>query len=261
MKRIYESNGEAYKSKASKGGFLIKDEQNLLSKFLVNTCSKYGILPLRIEMQEGIMTKETISDYHNFFKAMLSKPVNVLDKLFEKSIELDTVHFTPLTGALFIEWAYDNKIKVDDLDADLTSSDLAEEYNKYRNRTLYPLVIERLLKIFCLFYNKQCSKEELDFVSAVQSELHYNNKSATFTVSEDTLSKLKDLINKVYESEQEANQLPDCNVFTKLLEEINLAIDKISFGFTVVDEDGFAAVLSSKDFSDEFVDKYIEVIY
>ena len=65
----------------------------------------------------------------------------------------------------------------------------------------------------------------------------------------------------MYESEQEANQLPDCNIFTKLLEEINLAIDKISFGFEVVDEDGFAAVLSSKDFSDEFVDKYIEVIY
>lgn len=261
MRKIYESNGEAYKSKASKGGFLIKDEQNLLSKFLVNTCSKYGILPLRIEMQEGIMTKETISDYHNFFKAMLSKPVNVLDKLFEKSLELDVVHLTPLTGALFVEWAYDNKIKVEDLDADLTSSDLAEEYNKYRNRTLYPLVIERLLKIFCLFYNKQCSKEDLDFVSAVQSELHYNNKSDTFTVSEDTLNKLKNLINKVYESEQETNQLPDCNVFTKLLEEINLAIDKISFGFEVVDEDGFAAVLSSKDFSDEFVDKYIEVIY
>ena len=69
MRKIYESNGEAYKSKASKGGFLIKDE-NLLSKFLISTCSKYGILPIRIEMQEGIMTKETISNYHNFFKSM-----------------------------------------------------------------------------------------------------------------------------------------------------------------------------------------------
>lgn len=98
MRKIYESNGEAYKSKASKGGFLIKDEQNLLSKFLVNTCSKYGILPLRIEMQEGIMTKETISGYHDFFKSMLSKPINVLDKLFEKSLELDVVHLTPLTS-------------------------------------------------------------------------------------------------------------------------------------------------------------------
>ena len=54
------------------------------------------------------------------------------------------------------------------------------------------------------------------------------------------------------------------NVFSvdwQKFDKINLAIDKISFGFEVVDEDGFAAVLSSKDFSDEFVDKYIEVIY
>ncbi len=224
MLHILTAQEAFQKNKHSQNGSILMEPSIFASNFLIRSFDKFGIMDVDAELLYLIDTQQNIhnhslSNQEQHFVRMVSRPIyGNTDRIFEKSLEElnngNEVFSTPGAASLFLKWLKEEEIEFSfDINSSFTLENLAEEYSAIQNRDFYPVVLERLLKLWFIFYGKYISKEETKEIGIFQSEILKGN------YSEEKVDKVYELVDKIKKQELEKAALPSNNIFNKIIEE------------------------------------------
>lgn len=270
MGKIYftEEDKNAFFLKKKNGGVLVSDPNQFVNNFFVHALNKYGIIPFN----EGILKMmEQQKNIHQHKLAEMAKPAMVkavsrhrrnnltnLQSALEAIEAGEDVICTPTGGVLFLEFLASKNLKVEDLgvevDSELLLDEMIDIYNEIKNPDFYPEALERLLKLFSIFYNKKLEKNELNIIGKLQIELLHIKDEINLTSD---LNLVKSIIQKIKEKEEIVNNV---NIFDKILEEIELLEDIMSSEHKISVE-SFVKIKKEVNHEDAFIEMYSNVIY
>ena len=270
---IAENAQEAFARKSkNKDAVLVGDPTTFVSNFLLGNLNKFGIIPFHQEIINLMEFQKNIHVHkiHELIKAPLLRAItrhrknNVENILNDALVALKNgqdVITTPEGGVLLLECMNDKGHSADSLSINIETnvmvSELMEIYNNMKNPSFYPIALERLLKLFSLFYNKNLETDEKKLIGKLQVEL-LNLKEQPISVS------LED-IKKILSSQKEiASNIQNVNIFDKIEEEIEILESMLEEDFTsviVTNNDEFLEMKTQKDSSDEFFNMYEKILY
>lgn len=274
MSKIYisENAQEAFAKKTkNKDAVLLGDPVTFVSNFLLGNLNKFGIIPFHQEIINLMEYQKNIHVHkiHELIKTPLLRAItrhrknNVEGILNDALIALQNggdVITTPEGGVLLMEYLSDRGHSAEslsiDIETNLLVSEMMEMYNNIKHPSFYPIALERLLKLFSLFFNKNLKSEEKKLIGKFQIEL-LNLKEEPITVS------LGD-IKKIVASQKEiATNVQNVNIFDKIEEEIEIleSILKEETTSVIVTDDEFIEMKIEKELSDEFFSIYEKILY
>lgn len=279
MLKIYSTDKETFQAKSASndaGAVLIADPSQFISNFFLSSLDKFSIIPVPQEAKK-IISDKNIHKYkvEEFFKPALINSItrqryNNLERIFEKGLlaleNCQNVYATPNGAVLFIEWLYNKKIKVEKCENDLLIDEMIETYNKIKNESFYPIALERLLKLFMLFYNKQLNKDSVFKISNFQKKLidieNSEKEIGIELLNNDLLietQEIKEII--ITLQEKDTNEIPSINIYNKCIEELISLENKITSDTKKIFKENFVKINSNNNFEDKFLEMYQEVLY
>lgn len=288
------SNSDTFESMRRAGnGRLVSDPAEYIAKFFMHSMHKYSVI-------RNVANKDRLMDYdhkkeiykerfkedfredfnedlkESMIKTITKPRLNNVNRLFEAAVKDlkkgNNVYATPKGGVLFINWAIENNINIEELNVDtlLSLDELADINNEIKNEAFYPIALERLFKLFMLFYSKHLEKEEIRKVGGFQNQLSYIERQtdpkgieyAFKCIETKKIDFLLNLLNRTEEkvSNQSDFQLPSVNLFNKINEELNLLDNKLHSENNRFSCENSIKITSVDDLSDNFIDKYIRAV-
>jgi len=256
---IYDTTEEVLLNWTSGDGLLLMPNKSV-SQFIVKNLDKYGILIAKEEVIKLINSKKkniSISQIEEFFSNkeyldIYSKPNRgQTQQLFSKTVENINegrdIYCSIDAFVLFIEWAKENYPEFDqEIYYEGEPENIIQTYGYTKVKSITLNNLDRLLKLFCLFYGKEITKKNIFLISDFQKKLISLNFSFY-----DKLEEVKEIIENKHQENMES--LPTNNIFNKILEMLeNLELIQNNFS---INEDLKLKVLIP---SDNLIEKYNE---
>ncbi len=230
-------------SRLGKGSKLI-EPSSFVNNFISKNLAKFGVFPtpasLLSLLEEDFYRNISMSniDSESPLLSILARPnYGNLEGLLENAKKRleggEDISATPKATALFLEWflakGEDSEIS---FNIEIEMDELAEAFAEAKNRSFVPYNLERLLKLFAIFYGKEVPKQ-IKFLSAIQLNMLDANKKDDLTFFDK--SNFVDLI-EVVESVKEkyVGKFSSNNLFNKVLEELNTAYQLQKEGYEEV---------------------------
>lgn len=257
------------------GGILISNPANLVADFLAKQLFEDKQLVYsdkRIDKNQPI--RELKADFKPAILKMISKPIlnntnSFLEKVFN---EEEQFICTPEGGVLLIEYASKNGLELIDMEIEAELTHLCDIYSELKNPIFYPIAMERLFKLFCIFYNKKLTTDENSNIALFQKVLtildKQNNlehlKTELISQKQDILTLIEKMQTVVARIEALAPLQTTCNIFNKIQEELNSFHQKLDFVEEIElkkeTEDDFLEIHLKRDLSDEFINMYTSIL-
>ena len=203
-----------------------------INNFLVKSLNKFGIVPSPKEILEMLEDNphRNISMSHlgtnSPIKNIFSRPIldntnGLFESVLKRNLEGEDFSATPIATSLFLEWLLKRgEVEEVSFNIEIELDELANAFANAKNREFSPLRLERLLKLFAIFYGKEF-QNQIKFLSAIQLNMIDADKGdLTFFDKSNfkDLEKLVKSIKKKYENKFSSN-----NIFNKILEELKTA--------------------------------------
>lgn len=235
MLTCVESPYRVFKNKMPEDGIIIEPSR-FINNFIFKSINKFGVLkaPDNILSMINLFPERSLSvdllkDYESPLKGVFVRPnYDNMNELFmnaKKKLETSNEVFaTPVATALFLEWLIKENIEINiNLNLQVELETIYNEYAKERNKIFVPIVTERLLKLFSIFYRGEI-KKETKFFSAIQLNLLDTEKKNDLSFIKK--SNFKDII-KIIEriKEKHKGEFSSNNIFNKLLEDLHTVQD------------------------------------
>ena len=225
---------EAFEIKKPFDGVLIEPSA-YINSFLVRSLDKFGVIKapnelidkIRENPEKNIGDRE-IKDIKSPLKSIFLRPdFNNTDGIFlsvaNKIREGRSIYATNKGAAMFFEWIIQKEVDID-FNVNIDVEEVSNAYAEIKNKDFKPLVLERLLKLFAIFYGKEFKKDNR-FISAVQLNLLDADKSKDISyISETNFKDVSDIVKTVYKKHK--NEFSSNNIFNKILEELK-SINKL----------------------------------
>ena len=254
---IYDTTEEVLTNWTSGEGLLLMPNKSV-SQFIVKNLDKYGILRAKDEVLKLVNSKKkniSISQIKEYFtdEAYLdiySKPNRgQTEQLFNKTVENISegrdIYCSTDAFVLFIEWAKDS---YPDFDEEIYYEGKPDDIiNSYGNTKIRPITLnnlDRLIKLFCLFYGKSIPKEDIYLISDFQKKAI----SLDMTFFND-LRKVISIVENKYDEHKET--LPSNNIFNKILEMLE-NLELIEDNFSVNEELKLKVLVPSESLIEEY---------
>lgn len=208
---------------AEKDGLLLLPNKSV-SSFIVKSLDKYGILRAKEEVLNLVEKKKNVSisqiedvfaDKH--YLDIYSKPNRgQTELLFKKTVENISegrdIYCSIDAFVLFMEWAKDNYSEMDqEIYYEGSPEDIISSYGDVKLKPITLNNLDKLLKLFCLFYGKSIPKEDIFLISEFQYKLIEMN----FKFFND-LDEVISIVDNKFSEHKET--LPANNIFNKILE-------------------------------------------
>lgn len=226
MLHIKNNIWEVFQSKKL-GDSIMIEPSCFVNNFLARSLDKFGVVKAPEKVIEDIMNNPEKNIVHDlwvkggdiFRRPMFGNLNSIFEVTKQNLSEGKTVFATPAISALFIVWGIENKKDLDfDLLADPSVETISEAYAIETLKEFNPLSLERLLKLFSIFYGKKIQRFDIKALSEFQIKLLDLEKG---TQSLETLNceQIEIIINNVYQ--ENINNFSSNNIFNKILEEID----------------------------------------
>lgn len=230
---IYDETPEVLKNWNPEEGLLLLPSESVFS-FMVKNLDKMGVVKANqeiIDMIENPRIKsisiEKIKSYlsSDHLTDIYSKPnKGQLDKLFLKTLdnisEGRDIYTTPEAFALFMEWCNKNYPDFDEevfYEGDVDN--IFTAYANQKSKSITLMSLERILKLFSMFYGKKMDKKDIKHLSKFQYDLIDGNTEEIFK----SLSTIKNIVINIYE--KHGKELNSCNIFNKILDLLDVLED------------------------------------
>lgn len=267
---IHNLDKKAFVQKAKEEeSVLLIDPASFVNASLLKSTIHYSIMPIKKEVKELIgrtdkLPKHKISEYMNdCLLEVLSVPrKNNVDKIFQKALsaleEGKNVHSTLSGSVLFIEWLFKHNLKIDKIECDIGLDEMEEAYGNIINKYFYPIALERLLKMLCMFYGQKIPFNINKLISKVQVKLiEIENKEVSISeLNQNHLQRIFDFVEELRIKEN----LPSINIFNKINEEIENLLNLITESEFEVEQNGFKSFSLKNKKENNFIDMYLEVL-
>lgn len=257
------------------GGILISNPANLVADFLAKQLFEDKQLVYsdkRIDKNQPI--RELTNDFKPAILKMISRPIlNNTNSFLEKVFNEDEQFIcTPEGGVLLIEYASKNNLELKDIEIEAELSQLCDIYSDLKNPTFYPIAMERLFKLFCIFYNKKLTADENSNIALFQKVLIILDKKNNLeNLKEELISPKQEIITLIEKMIDIVNRIESidplqttCNIFNKIQEELNSFKQKLEFVESILlvkeNEDAFLEIHLKRDLSDEFLNLYTSIL-
>ena len=230
---IYNSTPEVLENWKKEDGLLLLPSESVFT-FLVNSLDKFGVLKtensikelidnkhiknISIDKVKNVLNQEEMSD-------VFSKPnKGQLDHLFYKTVEnigeARDIYCTTDSFALFIYWCSQGNYNFDEeiyFEGDIEA--IFNAFANQMNKSISLKSLERLLKLFSMFYGKKIDRRKNKDISKFQYLLLSDN-------NEETIFKKAKYIKRIIEDlhKKEKENLSSCNIFNKVIEMLDTLI-------------------------------------
>lgn len=250
---IYNETPEVLENWHPQEGLLLLPSESVFS-FLVKNLDKFGVVKANKEILEMIdnprIKNISIEKVKSFLSSehladVYSKPnKGQLDKLFIKTVEniseARDIYCTPEAFALFIEWSNNNNFEFDEevvYEGDYEN--IVNAYASQKSKSITPMSLERIIKLFSMFYGKKMEKKDIQILSKFQYFLIDGNTSEIFK----NIEKVKKIVENNYE--EFGKDLNSCNIFNKILDLLEIMED-LSQDEYIEEKDMFLVLKPSK---------------
>lgn len=251
MLHIKNNLWEVFQSK-KQGDAILIEPSKFINNFLVRSLDKFGVVKGPETIISEIMNNPEKNIVHDLsvkggdiFRRPMFGNVEAIFKTTKQNLaEEKTVFATPAIAALFIEWGIQNEEDLDfELIADVEFDEISKAYADEKLKDFNPLSLERLLKLFSIFYGKKITKKEVKALSDLQIKLLEAEKSESL----DTIntSEVSDIVKNV--SSENGSNFSSNNIFNKILEEIE-SVEKLKeFGYNLKKEGSFTVFFHKEE--------------
>ena len=221
-----------------------------LSSFIIQKWYRYLVMPIPKELYKLSNQKRNVN-VADVDKKILKSPLNALKKdmfSISKNIEyiLDKdsdIYVTP-TSIIILLWYLKEKkgISYDIGDEAYINKGIDMLFSNYLNDNFYPLALERLIKLYSMFYLKHDTSSKIKCIGAFQASLRKH--------SFDNVQSLEE-VTEIFKKEAEyllAIGIPDSNIANKILEMLRKLENLLQFqNDVIISKDRFMSCrLSSK---------------
>lgn len=282
MLKIGLSNSDTFELRRRAAGqsTLVADPADYVANFFMEAMHKFSVIPIAFDAEvlntPNIRVKTLKDEYKEALIGALTRPrLGNTERLFARALsdleEGRDVYATPSGGILFLNWAMETgNISKFEVDTDLSLDEMGDINNYIVNKAFYPIAVERLLKLFMLFYSKFLTEAEISDISKFQNQLLYLDRQKTEEEMQYAFSCIKarstELIFNVLEKVKKEvlaknNQvLPGINIFNKIGEEIGSLQRKMNSGENRFFREDFVKISGNEENSEDFINKYIEAV-
>lgn len=262
---IYRDTQEVLLNWTSNDGLLLMPNKSV-SSFIVKSLDKYGILRAKEEVMKLINSNKkniSISQIEEYFTDnayldIYSKPNRgQLEQLFNKTVtnisEGRDIYCSIDGFVLFIEWAKDNYSEFDQkIYYDGNPEDIFNGYGETKIKPITLNNLDKLIKLFCLFYGKSIPKEDIYLISDFQNKI-----TELDLIFFEELSQVIQIITTKYEEHKE--ELPSNNIFNKILEMLE-NLELIKDNFSIKEDVKLKVLVPSKEIKEKYSTDFKELL-
>jgi len=259
----------ALKEKKGHDGILLEPSL-LVNSFLVRSFDKFGVLKAPDRVKEMIL----LNPERNLFKSELRNINPIVDiflrpdhgnvkALFETTLnniaEDKNIHTTPAAFGMFIQYCIDNELNIDfNVNVQVEMDKLYKNYTDTVCKRVSPIAVERLIKLFSLFYGKDF-KKDTRYISKIQKDLSEAEKTGnTNIIKEINFDNFIGIVEGIMT--EYCQGFSSNNIFNKLLEELYMLKKMQEEGFSSEYIDETLVLDISDDYKDSVSAKLKKVL-
>jgi len=262
---IYDDKEEVFENWYHGEGLLLLPDQSI-SPFIVKNLHKYSILKADdriLRMIDSDKKNISINELDDLFKEeayfdIYTKPNRgQLDQLFKKTVDNITqnidVYCTIDAFVLFIEWAKDNyKEFEEEVYYSGDNENIINGYGKAKVKQITLNNLDKLLKLFCLFYGRTIPSRDIQFISNFQRKL----SSLDLTFFKELHETIK-IVDKKFDESRE--KLPPNNIFNKILEMLE-NLERLDNNFEVNKELKLNVLIPKKELMNQYSNDFRKML-